>query len=243
MRNVGFVVLAIVFGSVGCRWAEWDEVDAREEVSPFADATFRPLGEFDVDGSEFYKGQHDAAVAARIELLDSVMDRVDRIRVVLDSDAGWDVKQRRVIEIMKAPDVSAPEAWFVDQLGSSLVLERLTSPDQEHRHSANEQTAAAHFLRVLVGRRSPNAPLIADALEVAQGLLAPVELRSIAITAARHSGEYVETCESCPRSASKSGLTVGAREARLIAEGRLRLLQLANPVDAILREPHGGREP
>ncbi|MBT8401205.1 MAG: hypothetical protein KJO98_12065 [Rhodothermia bacterium] len=228
MKHFCTSVLLIVLCSAGCKPAVWEDVDSGAEGSPLTDATFRPLGNFDVAGSESYKGHHPAATSARLELLDSVMDRVDEIRDALNSDGTWQVRQRRILEIMTEPDVSEPEAWFVDQIGSSMVLERIGPPAGRDPVTFAEKSVAAHFLNVLVARRSPNAPLIADALEITWDLWTPEGARSIAMTAADNAKTYLEACTDCVDSESKSSVAGRDRESRLIAEGRVRLLQLAN---------------
>ena len=222
-----FSALALL-ALAGCYSAELEAPRISQTDVEVAAEHFRPLGDFDVPGSHRYKGDDPDAAAARMELLDSVTDDLDAVRSGLNAGSDWQERTAVVRRVMDDPEMSEPQAWFVDQIGASMVLERILGEGVSHR-SEPAKAAAGHFVEVLVDRESPNAPLIAEGLEMLKGYWPGEKIRSVATRAAREASSYLDDCEVCDQSAQSGKVTRPAedRERRMIAAGMTRLLELA----------------
>ncbi len=189
---VAFVVL------VGCQLTDTD-YDAR--ILPDGrEITFRPLGEFDVIGAESYKGDTPEAKAARLDLLDRVMDRVKAVHRVMSSGEAVDAKRRELRRVWLDVEISDEEAWFVDQLAASLVLEDATVNGTFR--PADDVVIAS--VERLITRKSPNAALLARALARAEGTIPDARLVVLAEKAAEFAAHWIEnTCVECGRGMDK----------------------------------------
>ncbi len=187
-RTLAIFVLILL---AGCQLTETEHADIGADPDAI---TFRPLGEFDVAGAEAYKGSSTEAKAARIELLGRVMDRVKTVRRVVESGQSSETKGRELRHLWLEAQLPETEAWFVDQLAASMVLEDAL---------ANETFGPAHDVVIasverLIERRSPNAALLAETLARAVGSMPRGQLTALAERAAQFGQDWLEsTCDEC----------------------------------------------
>ena len=227
MRGVLSVWFVVSVAFCGCDPFTGETEKAADGAGAFADARFRPLGHLDVEGSARFKGDSPSAAAARIELLDSVMDYVDRIRPLIQTSGDWDARSVAILSIMNAPELTDAESWFVDQLGASMALEHLVSQPAGEQRAQSVGEAAGRFVDVLISRKSPNSALIADGLHLTQGYWPGERTRRAAMLAAAHAREYLDACPTCAAGSGKVADRASGREYQIIAQGRARLLALA----------------
>ncbi len=190
---------AAVFVLVGCQLTETEH--ATRILSDGEEITFRPLGEFDVAGSESYKGDTPEARAARLDLLGRVMDRVKTVHHVLSSGDAAVAKRRQLRRVWLDAEIPDVEAWFVDQLAASKVLE------DAHNNGTFEPSDDVVMASVdrLIGRRSPNAALLAGTLARAEGTIPDARLVKLAEQAAEFAVHWIEdSCVECGRELDKA---------------------------------------
>lgn len=191
------VVLLLTFGSVSCA----DSIVQETPVAGVAPADFiaRPLGSMKFEGAGAYIGSSESARAARLELLDRVMDRVGRIQSALRGHDSPQKRRETVWRELASAEMSAAERWFVEQMAATLILESLIGrPGVEPGAKQWDDAAAARSVELLMVHESPNAPLIADALVRLKGFWQDDRIASAASEASEHARQWLEDqCSEC----------------------------------------------
>ncbi|MDX1430343.1 MAG: hypothetical protein R3282_08650 [Rhodothermales bacterium] len=231
MRSVLGLWFAVSIAFCGCHSFTGETENAADGADAFADALadarFRPLGHLDIEGSTRFRGDSPSAVTARLELLDSVMDYVDRIRPLVRTHSDWNARSDAILSIMNSSELTDAESWFVDQLGASMVLEQLAAEPVTKQRAEFVGEAAGRFVEVLISRKSPNSALIADGLSLTEGYWPAERIRRAALRAAAHASDYLDGCPTCEEGSGKLRDLTSGREYQIIAKGRARLLALA----------------
>ncbi len=156
--------------------------------------TARPLGEIRFAGAEVFNGASPAARAARLELFDGVMDRFAEVRKLVRAGEGESVGKAAIETVLERGDLTEAERWFLDQMSATLTLESMVD-------GLWDDVTAAYCVDLLVRHESPNAALIATALERLDGFWSPARIARVA-EAARHRAErwLAGSCGGCERS-------------------------------------------
>ncbi|NNE45526.1 MAG: hypothetical protein HKN37_02570 [Rhodothermales bacterium] len=164
------LLAAALIGLAAC---EKPLIDDQAKYDPGAESISRPLGRMEFVGAENYRGDSEEARAARIRLLDSVMGRYERIRMVMTGGFDWTRIEKAVAKELSSPEVSEAESWFLDQMSATVVLEAMLgeTPGGKRESSAvrTNSAFAATCIELLLKRQSPNAPLLARALAELRG--------------------------------------------------------------------------
>ncbi len=230
------LTVALIAGLASCGEPLVHEFPSEPVAS---DVIARPLGRLDVAGAHVYRGDTYSARTARLELLDSVMDRFVLFRSTVQRVEAGKTDAGVLQEMLSPPGISEAERWFFEQMAATLVLEAMVgvadAPEGLPRVTANWKPGLAErCLRILLEHRSPNAPLLARTLERLSDRWTASDITAAATRASGHATEWLaQECEACGR-----GLVPArTRDARFSVE----VVRVRRGVEELLRIASGSK--
>jgi hypothetical protein len=195
------LLAAALIGLVACQKPLIDEAT---KYDPGAESVSRPLGRMEFVGAEGYRGDSEEARAARVNLLDSVMGRYDRIRMAMTAGSDWTSIEEVFSKELSSPEISEAESWFLDQMSATTVLEAMLGEMSEGRKEPSAVRLNSGFVatcvELLLKRQSPNAPLLARALVELNGYWPEDRIAESAAQASQSALAWLEDeCGVCAR--------------------------------------------
>lgn len=152
-------------------------------------------------------GTDSTLIGASIEERKAISERnmafVDELYKALAglSASEWQKADRRVRSLLERIDETSTARAHAEQLASAAMLRVWLLPQNESDRTQEARAASAHYVSMLIDRRTPEAELIADGIAFVGDYWSDEQRSAKALAAADAARSYLDsTCPECSRS-------------------------------------------